>query len=311
MSSSRRRSTAVIAATTLIVAGLGAAVAGPGQAVTSGAAPAAKVAKAKPDKALTDNAVFFASDGLRQDLVKKYADQGRDADDAARSCATGCRRADDGLLTQAPPNTGAGWYTLATGAWPGVHGSTNNTFHKNGDAVRQPHRRLRPGRAAGRVDRPGRRARRAQGRPGRVGRRTQRVDPGADHRLPDLPLRPRRRHQLHRRARRRALRRRRLHRGVRPAVRPPRRVRRPGAVPAGRARHRRPAGPTCRRRTARRRRCGCGCSTPASTSTASTPTSTTAPTTAPPTTTECCSRPPRTAPTPSATSPRASGPTSR
>jgi 2',3'-cyclic-nucleotide 2'-phosphodiesterase (5'-nucleotidase family)/predicted AlkP superfamily phosphohydrolase/phosphomutase len=37
------------------------------------------------------------------------------------------------MLTQAPPNTGAGWYTLATGAWPGVHGSTNNTFHKNGD----------------------------------------------------------------------------------------------------------------------------------------------------------------------------------
>ena len=38
-----------------------------------------------------------------------------------------------GCSTQAPPNTGAGWYTLATGAWPGVHGSTNNTFHKNGD----------------------------------------------------------------------------------------------------------------------------------------------------------------------------------
>ena len=37
-----------------------------------------------------------------------------------------------GLLTQAPPNTGAGWYSLATGAWPGVHGSTNNTFHVNG-----------------------------------------------------------------------------------------------------------------------------------------------------------------------------------
>ena len=37
-----------------------------------------------------------------------------------------------GLLTQAPPNTGSGWYSLATGAWPGVHGSTNNTFHING-----------------------------------------------------------------------------------------------------------------------------------------------------------------------------------
>ena len=45
----------------------------------------------------------------------------------------GVKAADGGLLTQAPPNTGAGWYTLATGAWPGVHGSTNNTFHKNGE----------------------------------------------------------------------------------------------------------------------------------------------------------------------------------
>ena len=35
----------------------------------------------------------------------------------------------NGMLTQAPPNTGAGWYSMATGAWPGVHGSTNNTFH--------------------------------------------------------------------------------------------------------------------------------------------------------------------------------------
>lgn len=40
-----------------------------------------------------------------------------------------------GLLTQAPPNTGAGWYTLATGAWPGVHGATNNTFHVTGRIV--------------------------------------------------------------------------------------------------------------------------------------------------------------------------------
>ena len=37
-------------------------------------------------------------------------------------------------MTQAPPNTGAGWFTLATGAWPAVHGSTNNTFHINGQA---------------------------------------------------------------------------------------------------------------------------------------------------------------------------------
>ena len=32
-----------------------------------------------------------------------------------------------------PPNTGVGWYTLATGTWPGEHGSTNNTFHRTGE----------------------------------------------------------------------------------------------------------------------------------------------------------------------------------
>jgi 2',3'-cyclic-nucleotide 2'-phosphodiesterase (5'-nucleotidase family) len=129
MSFSRRRLTSVIAATTVIVAGLGAAVASPGQAVSAGTA---KVAKAKPDKALTDKAVFFASDGMRQDKVEKYAAKGV-MPTMKRLLKKGVKAADSGLLTQAPSNTGAGWYTLATGAWPGVHGSTNNTFHKNGD----------------------------------------------------------------------------------------------------------------------------------------------------------------------------------
>ena len=205
------------------------------------------------------------------------------------------------MLTQAPPNTGAGWYTLATGAWPGVHGSTNNTFHKNGDAVRQPDGRLRPRRPAGRDDRPVRRARRPQGRAGRVGRRAQRLDQRSDDRLPDLPLGSRRRDQLHRQRRRRAVRRRRLHRrrsgcsSTTPTGTP---ARRRSPAPS---RLRRPAGPTYPRRYSpahgdaaagarlrrrqvrpqrlplrqhRRRR--------------------------PPTTTGCCSRRPRTAPTPSA-----------
>ena len=76
--------------------------------------------------------LFFASDGLRQDAVEKYADAGRRARLPRRCCATARRRPGNGLLTQAPPNTGAGWFTLATGAWPGVAGSTNNTFHVNG-----------------------------------------------------------------------------------------------------------------------------------------------------------------------------------
>ncbi|HKA82353.1 MAG TPA: 5'-nucleotidase C-terminal domain-containing protein [Acidimicrobiales bacterium] len=85
-------------------------------------------AAAKPP---TDKAVFFASDGLRQDLVEKYAGQGV-MPTMADFLKKGASASGGGLLTQAPPNTGAGWYTLATGAWPGVHGSTNNTFHVNG-----------------------------------------------------------------------------------------------------------------------------------------------------------------------------------
>jgi hypothetical protein len=95
------------------------------------AATAAKPPAPLPGQPTTGKAVFFASDGLRQDLVAKYAAEGvmptmREFLKGGTSASGG------GLLTQAPPNTGAGWYSLATGAWPGVHGSTNNTFHING-----------------------------------------------------------------------------------------------------------------------------------------------------------------------------------
>ncbi len=93
-----------------------------------GSASGATKAAAKPP---TDKAVFFTSDGLRQDLVEKYAGQGV-MPTMANFLGKGASATGGGLLTQAPPNTGAGWYTLATGAWPGVHGSTNNTFHING-----------------------------------------------------------------------------------------------------------------------------------------------------------------------------------
>lgn len=78
-----------------------------------------------------DGAVFFAADGLRQDLVEGYAAEGV-LPTMADFLQKGAKASGGGLMTQAPPNTGAGWYTLATGAWPGVHGSTNNTFHVNG-----------------------------------------------------------------------------------------------------------------------------------------------------------------------------------
>jgi 2',3'-cyclic-nucleotide 2'-phosphodiesterase (5'-nucleotidase family)/predicted AlkP superfamily phosphohydrolase/phosphomutase len=81
----------------------------------------------------TDKAVFFTADGMRQDIVERYANQGV-MPTMADFLKKGTKATGNGLLTQAPPNTGAGWYSLATGAWTGVHGSTNNTFHKNGAA---------------------------------------------------------------------------------------------------------------------------------------------------------------------------------
>ena len=184
-----------------------------------------------------------AAPGPRQEV----RGPGRDADDA-RLPPERRLGAGNGLLTQAPPNTGAGWYTLATGAWPGVHGSTNNTFHVNGQPFGNRTSAFDPGRPAGRVDRPVGRARRAQGRPGRVGRRPQRHHPGPDHRLPVVPLRPRRGDELHRRRPATPL----FDdaafiSAVRPPVRPPGRLRRPGAVPrrradAGDRLDRRPAG---------------------------------------------------------------------
>ena len=92
-----------------------------------------------------DKFLFFASDGLMQQSVEKYADQGV-TPGFRELLKHGARASDHGLLTQAPPNTGAGWFTLATGAWPGVHGSTNNTFHKNGDPFGQT--ATHPGRTA-------------------------------------------------------------------------------------------------------------------------------------------------------------------
>ena len=79
----------------------------------------------------TESVIFFTADGLRQDLVESYA-RYRILPYLSKLLRTGAKAADGGLLTQAPPNTGAGWFSLATGAWAGVHGSTNNTFHING-----------------------------------------------------------------------------------------------------------------------------------------------------------------------------------
>src|SRR6266540_3434712 len=73
---------------------------------------AAAPAQAPP---FTQRALLYASDGMRPDLMERYAAQG------AMPTYASLMRA------------GVRWYTLATGTWPGEHGSTNNTFHRVGE----------------------------------------------------------------------------------------------------------------------------------------------------------------------------------
>src|SRR6266542_944485 len=105
-----------------IVLLLMAALALPAAAQNQAAAPAAP---------LSSKVVLFASDGMRPDLMEKYAAEGAMPTYAALMAAGA--RGDNGMLQAFPPNTGVGWYTMATGTYPGEHGSTNNTFHRTGD----------------------------------------------------------------------------------------------------------------------------------------------------------------------------------
>jgi 2',3'-cyclic-nucleotide 2'-phosphodiesterase (5'-nucleotidase family)/predicted AlkP superfamily phosphohydrolase/phosphomutase len=99
-------------------------------AVPAGAFAAPEEASA--NAALTNKAIFFASDGMRPDLVDKYVGEGA-MPTYADLIAKGVK-GDNGLLQGFPPNTGVGWATLATGTWPSEHGSTNNTFHRTGES---------------------------------------------------------------------------------------------------------------------------------------------------------------------------------
>jgi 2',3'-cyclic-nucleotide 2'-phosphodiesterase (5'-nucleotidase family) len=96
------------------------------------AGPGAGHGKPKPYQPLTKKVILFASDGMRPDLMKRFSERGimPTFKDLRRKGVEG----KNGLLQGFPPNTGVGWHTLATGTWPGEHGSTNNTFHRTGDA---------------------------------------------------------------------------------------------------------------------------------------------------------------------------------
>ena len=96
-----------------------------GPAAAQAEKPASVVGSAK-------RTVLFASDGMRPDLMQKYAKAGvmPTYKKLMKDGATG----DNGMVQAFPPNTGVGWYTLATGAYPGETGSTNNTFSRTGES---------------------------------------------------------------------------------------------------------------------------------------------------------------------------------
>ncbi len=114
-----RRSTVWVSTVLLVVGGL-ALTSAPGAAERPASWP------------LATKAIFFASDGMRPDLMDRYVAEG-EMPTYADLIATGVK-GDNGMTQGFPPNTGVGWYTMATGTWPGEHGSTNNTYHRTGEA---------------------------------------------------------------------------------------------------------------------------------------------------------------------------------
>ena len=99
-------------------------------ATSVGASPATATPPSSPIPVSRE--LLFSSDGMRPDLVDKYVTQGA-MPTYASLIANGVEGA-NGMVQAFPPNTGVGWYTMATGTYPSEHGSTNNTFHRAGDA---------------------------------------------------------------------------------------------------------------------------------------------------------------------------------
>jgi 2',3'-cyclic-nucleotide 2'-phosphodiesterase (5'-nucleotidase family)/predicted AlkP superfamily phosphohydrolase/phosphomutase len=83
---------------------------------------------AKPS---TKKVILFSSDGMRPDLMEKYAAAG--SMPSYKDLLDKGARGDNGMIQAFPPNTGVGWHTMATGTWSAEHGSINNTFHRVGE----------------------------------------------------------------------------------------------------------------------------------------------------------------------------------
>src|SRR5215510_16507285 len=75
-------------------------------------------ASGQRSEASTDKVIMFASDGMRPDLMEEYARHG--SMPTYKALMHDGVRGHNGLLQGFPPNTGVGWATLATGAWPGT-----------------------------------------------------------------------------------------------------------------------------------------------------------------------------------------------
>ena len=101
-------------------------------ALLLGVLPIGGALSAPPSPAKAERVIFYAADGMRPDLMERYASEGA-MPTYAELMAKGVR-GDNGLVQAFPPNTGVGWYTLATGTYPSEHGSTNNTFFRTGDS---------------------------------------------------------------------------------------------------------------------------------------------------------------------------------
>ena len=127
----RARTLALLSAVAALASGL-AWTSGSSASSERSAAPSPASQQVPGGNAGSGRLLLFAADGMMQDSIEEYADDPESVPGFSQLLDNGTSARGNGLLTQAPPNTGAGWNTLTTGAWPATAGSTNNTFHING-----------------------------------------------------------------------------------------------------------------------------------------------------------------------------------